>query len=204
MDEWVDDGGRPVPITHPLSFARADMEMCFDRIRPELRMPDDAPALPHRRSGGLLAGPTTQIRCAVMQGGQGEVKHWAFNDPPKREGSWQDAPPPPAEYRKLTTRVTDLHPMTMIQNAAHLRRRAGGAGAHPGGHGRAGRDVEGRKSLDLAGRLPRQSVRHAADDADDRQEDSRLRVPMSLLADHPNVQFNFYRPGIGVVAAEMH
>jgi glucosamine-6-phosphate deaminase len=29
-------------------------------------------------------------------------------------------------------------------------------------------------------------------------------VPMSLLADHPNVQFNFYRPGIGVCQTEMH
>jgi glucosamine-6-phosphate deaminase len=29
-------------------------------------------------------------------------------------------------------------------------------------------------------------------------------VPMSLLADHPNVQFNFYRPAIGAVVAEMH
>ena len=29
-------------------------------------------------------------------------------------------------------------------------------------------------------------------------------VPMSLLADHPNVQFNYYRPGVGTVAAEMH
>ena len=29
-------------------------------------------------------------------------------------------------------------------------------------------------------------------------------VPMSLLADHPNVQFNFYRPGIGNVSTEMH
>ena len=28
-----------------------------------------------------------RARCVVMQGGQGEVKHWAFNDPPKREGS---------------------------------------------------------------------------------------------------------------------
>jgi len=27
---------------------------------------------------------------------------------------------------------------------------------------------------------------------------------MSLLADHPNVQFNFYRPGIGPCAVEMH
>jgi glucosamine-6-phosphate deaminase len=29
-------------------------------------------------------------------------------------------------------------------------------------------------------------------------------VPMSLLADHPDVQFNFYRPAIGTVAADMH
>ena len=29
-------------------------------------------------------------------------------------------------------------------------------------------------------------------------------VPMSLLADHPNVQFNFYRKGLGTVEAEMH
>jgi glucosamine-6-phosphate deaminase len=29
-------------------------------------------------------------------------------------------------------------------------------------------------------------------------------VPMSLLAGHPNVQFNFYRSGIGECDAEMH
>ena len=29
-------------------------------------------------------------------------------------------------------------------------------------------------------------------------------VPMSLLADHPNVQFNFYRGGIGSCNVEMH
>jgi glucosamine-6-phosphate deaminase len=29
-------------------------------------------------------------------------------------------------------------------------------------------------------------------------------VPMSLLADHPNVQFNYYRGGIGTCAVEMH
>src|SRR3954469_10973162 len=31
MDEWVEDG-KPVPTTHPLSFAKADMELCFNRI----------------------------------------------------------------------------------------------------------------------------------------------------------------------------
>ena len=29
-------------------------------------------------------------------------------------------------------------------------------------------------------------------------------VPMSLLADHPNVKFQYYRGGIGTVEAEMH
>ena len=29
-------------------------------------------------------------------------------------------------------------------------------------------------------------------------------VPMSLLADHPNVQFNYYRPAVGTCEAEMH
>ena len=52
-----------------------------------------------------------------MQGGQGEVKHWAFNDPPRRAGDVPDHPPSPAEYRRLSTRMVDLHPMTIIQNA---------------------------------------------------------------------------------------
>jgi glucosamine-6-phosphate deaminase len=29
-------------------------------------------------------------------------------------------------------------------------------------------------------------------------------VPMSLLADHQNVQFNYYRGGLGTCAVEMH
>jgi glucosamine-6-phosphate deaminase len=40
MDEWVNADGVPVPVTHPLSFAKADKEPCFNRIRPDLRMPD--------------------------------------------------------------------------------------------------------------------------------------------------------------------
>ena len=29
-------------------------------------------------------------------------------------------------------------------------------------------------------------------------------VPMSLLADHPNVQFNYLRGGLGTCSVEMH
>ncbi len=39
MDEWVIDG-MEVSERHPLSFARADRALCFDRIKPELRIPE--------------------------------------------------------------------------------------------------------------------------------------------------------------------
>jgi glucosamine-6-phosphate deaminase len=86
MDEWVEDG-KPVATNHPLSFARADMELCFNRIEKKLRMP-----MPHLHfpTDDLKAYGDSydHIRCVVMQGGQGEVKHWAFNDPPRRNGKW--------------------------------------------------------------------------------------------------------------------
>jgi len=202
MDEWVVDG-REVSRDFPLGFARADMELCFNRIRPELAMPEENLHFP-------AADPTKYIRswdtarCVLMQGGQGEVKHWAFNDPPKREGAYCDAPPSPAEYRKLGTRVVDLHPITLMQNA-----RTSGGGTvqnvphqavtvgpvetwkaeqvsiwHPGHHDNP-----------FGMRLTTLMISKRIADAS---------VPMSLLADHPNVQFNFYRPGLGTCEVEMH
>ena len=93
MDEWI-EGGRPVPTDHPLSFAKADMELCFGRIDKQLAMPKSNLHFPT----GDLAGYSRsydQIRCVTMQGGQGEVKHWAFNDPPRRKGKYKDNPPTP-------------------------------------------------------------------------------------------------------------
>jgi len=46
-----------------------------------------------------------KFRCVIMQGGQGEVKLWAFNDPPKRTGNYKDAPPSLDEYLSLPARV---------------------------------------------------------------------------------------------------
>ncbi len=80
--------------TYPLCFARADMELCFNRIRPELRDAQREPALPRRRPRGVSSRARSQARCLVMQGGQGEVKHWAFNDPPRRERPYTTTPPP--------------------------------------------------------------------------------------------------------------
>ena len=139
MDEWVEHG-KPVPTDHPLSFARADMELCFHRIRPELCMPKQNIHFP--RDLEAYSKSYDEVRCVLMQGGQGEVKHWAFNDPPKREGAYTGEPPPPEEYRKLGTRITELHPMTVIQNAQDLRWRLRAASSHACGNRWSDRNLE--------------------------------------------------------------
>jgi len=202
MDEWVLDG-KEVPESHPLSFARTDRELCFNRIRPELAMPEANLHFP-KADPTEYVNSWKDVRCAVMQGGQGDVKHWAFNDPVKRQGKYKDQPPSPEEYLKLDTRVVDLHPMTIMQNA---RTSGGGqldlvpdqavtvgpvqtwqaervsiwqAGMHDNAFGMR------LTTLMISKKLPDSAV------------------PMSLLALHPNVQFNFYRGGIGTCQVEMH
>ncbi len=202
MDEWVDEEGVPVPMSHPLSFAKADMDLCFKKINRKLRMPNSNLHFPIDLKA--YSKSYDDIRCVVMQGGQGEVKHWAFNDPPRRKGKFKDAPPSPEQYRKLKTRVTDLHPMTVIQNA----RTSGGGqvalvptnAATVGPHETWKAE---KVSIWQAGchdnpfgmRLTALMISKGIVDSS---------VPMSLLADHPNVQFNFYRHGLGTCDTEMH
>jgi glucosamine-6-phosphate deaminase len=139
-----------------------------------------------------------------MQGGQGEVKHWAFNDPVKREGQYKENPPSPEEYRKLHTRIVDLHPMTIIQNA---RTSGGGVVSNVPSQAITVGPVETWKaekvSIWQAGNHDNPfGMRLTTFMISKKIPDSA--VPMSLLADHPNVQFNFYRPGIGTCEDEMH
>lgn len=202
MDEWFQNG-RETPTDHPLSFERADRELCFDRIRDELKIPDKNLHFP-KADVSDYENSYNGVRCAVMQGGQGEVKHWAFNDPVRRTGEYSDNPPTLEQYRQLGTRVVELHPLTLIQNA----RTSGGGNVplvpthaltvgpkqtwqaekvsiwHPGVHD----NPFGFRltSLMISKRIADSSC------------------PMSLLADHPNVQFNFYRGGIGSCETEMH
>lgn len=205
MDEWYDpDTGREVPVTHPLSFERADRELCFNRIEKRLRMPDAHLHFPKADTAPFRKTWDAGVRCAVMQGGQGDVKHWAFNDPPRRRGRWKDTPPPAAEYRRLATRVVELHPLTLAQNA----RTSGGGNLSlvPPQAVTVG-PVETWKAEKV-------SIWHAG--THDNPFGQRLTaymiakrivdtcVPMSLLADHPDVQFNYYRGGIGTCAVEMH
>lgn len=205
MDEWFDvTTGQEVPVTHPLSFERADRELCFHRIRKDLRPPDAHLHFPKADTRAYRQSWEAGVRCAVMQGGQGDVKHWAFNDPLPRRGKAKEAPPSPAEYRKLTTRVVDLHPLTIAQNA----RTSGGGNI----------TMVPTKAITVGPvetwKADKVSIWHAGNH--DNPLGQRLTaymiskrivdtsVPMSLLADHPNVQFNYFRGGLGTCAVEMH
>jgi glucosamine-6-phosphate deaminase len=205
MDEWFDSAtGREVPVTHPLSFERADRELCFERVDPALRMPDAQLHFPKGDTAAYRATWGAGVRCAVMQGGQGDVKHWAFNDPLPRTRRHKDAPPSPDEYRQLATRVVDLHPLTIAQNA----RTSGGGNI----------SMVPTKAITVGPvetwQADKVSIWHAGNH--DNPFGQRLTalmiarriidtaVPMSLLADHPNVQFNYFRGGLGTCAIKMH
>jgi glucosamine-6-phosphate deaminase len=203
MDEWVIDG-KEAPVTHPLSFEKCDREMCFNRIDRKLVMPNANLHFPKADTRAYRATWGAGVRCVVMQGGQGDIKHWAFNDPLPRKGKYKDAPPSPADYRKLATRVVDLHPVTIAQNA-----RTSGGGNVTLVPKQA--ITVGPAETWLAEKV---SIWHAG--CHDNPFGQRLTaymiankladssVPMSLLADHPNVQFNYYRRGIGSCDVEMH
>ena len=205
MDEWFDENtGLEVPATHPLSFERADRELCFNRIDEKLRLPDAHLHFPKADTSAFCQTWDSGVRCAVMQGGQGDVKHWAFNDPLPRKGAHQLNPPSKEEYRKLGTRLVDLHPLTIAQNA---RTSGGGNISMVPTKAITVGPVETWKSEKV-------SIWHAGNH--DNPFGQRLTafmiakgivdtsVPMSLLADHPNVQFNYFRGGIGTCAVEMH
>ncbi|TLD71628.1 glucosamine-6-phosphate isomerase [Phragmitibacter flavus] len=205
MDEWYDpDTQKEVSTQHPLSFEKADRELLFNRIHKKQAIPESNLHFPKADTADFIKTWTSGIRCAVMQGGQGDIKHWAFNDPLKRSGKYKNEPPSPAEYRKLGTRIVELHPITLAQNA----RTSGGGNITmvPKTAITVGPEetwLAEKVSIWQAGvhdnplgqRLTALMISKGLADS---------AVPMSLLADHPNVQFNYYRGGLGQCAVEMH
>ncbi len=203
MDEWVIND-REVSADYPFSFAKADMDLCFNRIDKKLRMPDDHIMFPKVDTLNRYSSSYDDIQCMIMQGGQGEVKHWAFNDPLKREGKYADDPPTPDEYRALQVRKVELHPMTIIQNA---RTSGGGVVSSIPEYALTVGPVETWKSEKVSIWHPGThdnsfGIRLTAFMISKKITDSS--VPMSLLGDHPHVRFNYYYPAIGSCEAEMH
>jgi glucosamine-6-phosphate deaminase len=109
----------------------------------------------------------------------------------------------PSSRSKLATRVAELHP-TIAQNA---RTSGGGNIALVPTKAITVGPVERWKADKVsiwARRHARQSVWQRLTTLMKSKKIEDTSVPMSLLADHPNVQFNFYRRGLGTCEVEMH
>ncbi len=203
MDEWCING-KAATTDFPLSFELADRGLCFGRIRKDLAIPEQNLHFPRHDNLADYTASFDEFRCVIMQGGQGETKHWAFNDPLKREGAYKDLPPSPEDFLKLGARKVDLHPLTLAQNA----RTSGGGRVHmvPNQAYTVG-PLEtfkaecvsiwhpGHHDNPFGMRLTAYMISHRIVDT---------TVPMSLLGLHENVRFSFYRSGLGSCDIEMH
>ncbi len=195
MDDWYieDSENQDIPPSLSIIFKK----LCYELIREDLRMPEKNLHFVNKDNISEFSKSFDELNCLIMQGGQGRVKHWAYNDPVKRVGKYEDNPPTPEEYKELRTRIVDIHPLSNIQVASYF---SGGdlfkipdkgitVGPtetwkcdkisiwHPGYHD----DYFGMRLTTL---MISKKIMDSS-------------VPISLLADHPDVSFNFYRGGIG-------
>jgi len=207
MDEFFDvETGRAIGLNHPLSFAAADLGLCFNRLKSELRMPNAHLHFPTEKFEPYTAvWDDAGIEWDLVQGGQGDTKHIAFNDPEQAIGAYTFTPPTVQQYAALRTRIVELHPATLIQDARHsnggevsqipshaitvgmyeiLNRAKCISIWHPGHH-------DGPFGVRLTTFMISQKLVDA-------------RVPMSLLALHPNVKFNFLGPAIADAGIDVH
>lgn len=201
MDEWI-ISGREVDINYPLSFRKTFLESCYNRINKDIVMPVKNVHFPKAEISEYIER-WDKAECLIMQGGQGDIKHWAFNEPPQRADPFLNRPPSFDEYSKLATRILDLHPLTISQNA---RTACGGNLLLVPDQAVTVGPIETWKSKKV-------SIWHAG--THDNPFGQRLTtymiskgiadstVPMSLLANHPNVQFNFLVSGMGTCSVLM-
>ena len=206
MDEWVVDGREVAPVAPAVVRTR--------RPRAVLRPHPAGAADARRRTCTFPKADVTRLpreleRGRALRGDAGRPgRHQALGL--QRSAAARGAIHRRRRRRRTSTsrsptRMVDLHPHHHRAERAHQRRRQRHARADAGDDGRPGRDLAGGEGLDLARGQARQPVRAAADDADDLHSGwptRPCRCPCS--AEHPNVQFNFYRGGIGTCEVEMH
>jgi glucosamine-6-phosphate deaminase len=116
MDEFLDWQGRPIAVSHPLSFEGYMHRELFEKLEPSLRIPHSNMFFPHpfrideiseaiERVGG--------IDCCY--GGIGYHGHVAFNEPPISRWSSVSL----AAYRDSSTRVVMLGDDSIVVQSIH-------------------------------------------------------------------------------------
>ena len=204
--EWTSGStskGREVDLTHPLSFERADRELCFSRIRRALRMPDDDLHFPKADTAHTASRGTPECGARSCRAGRATSSTGPSTIRcPTRAAQGRTAGA--GGVSAAATRVVDLHPLTIAQNA----RTSGGGNI----------SLVPTKAISVGPmetwKAEKVSIWHAG--PHDNPFGQRLTalmiskrmvdssVPMSFMADHPNVQFNYFRGGIRSCDVEMH
>ncbi len=116
MDEYADQDGNTAPVDWPGSFQKAMIESFFMLIDEDLRPPMEQIHFPTK---DMLPHYTKMIEdmggADVCYGGIGWCGHIAFWEAHLGDEFGDDL----EAYKKAGTRLVELHPMTIMQNALH-------------------------------------------------------------------------------------
>lgn len=146
MDEWIVDG-KAADINFPLGFAKADMDLCFGRIRPELMMPKENLHFPTENPEEYTKSYDL-ARCVTMQADKAKPNTGRSTTPSNAKVSTKTPPTPEDDLQKKARIVerTD-HSDPERQN---LRRRNSPERSLLGSIRRTVRNMESGKSFHLA------------------------------------------------------
>ncbi len=114
MDEYLDWQGRPVPLTHPMSFEGFMRRNFFDLLDEEIRISEDHICFPHPFRIDEISERIKEIGgIDTCYGGIGYHGHIAFNEPPINR--WYKIFR--KDFRNSLTRVVPLAPDTIVINS---------------------------------------------------------------------------------------
>jgi glucosamine-6-phosphate deaminase len=126
MDDYLDWQGRPLSLEHPLSFEGYMRRDVFDKLEPELRIPEEQIHFPDALNVDEISRQIEAVGgIDTCYGGIGIHGHIAFNEPPISRYYKLS----PDEFRASLTRIVPLAPETIVMNS--IRATGGNPAALP-------------------------------------------------------------------------
>jgi len=112
MDEYIDDDGKLIPYSHPLSFRRFMEDTFFSHLPDESRPLPENVIFPDPEHPERITELIDSIGGAeICWAGFGITGHVAFNDPPEMLGEADDL----ESFRNCRTRIVTNSPMSTAQ-----------------------------------------------------------------------------------------
>ena len=179
MDEYCDWQGRAIPVNHPLSFEGYIRKHLFERLDPDLRIPEDHIHFPNPLHLDWISERIQTVGgIDTCYGGIGYHGHVAFNEAPISR--WYQLLPD--QFRNSLTRIVQLEPETIVMNS--IRSTGGNPAAMPPMAVTLGmRDIYNARRIRLycqGGAWQRTVLRIAV------MGEENASYPVTLLQDHPD------------------